>query len=436
MNDSAWIWPASDMDFWKIDNKETSVKIKWSHNCFEDYKTLSYQFYKCGYKTFEEVIGSGHDNVKSDMWFLTGIFLVRHSIELGLKALLCRVLPRKRDIEDAFEACCHDVSMLFHKYTDVRLENYLTEEEEDWLIRYLDSLEEVDKKSDMFRFPFEDEFLSKYRDKFLDNVDVANNMLQGYALVKKCIERGIVTEEDEFDGKLKPEFFVFASHGIGNCYLWQRISDEGFHVKVTGYSEVIDYIYQNQNITNENKLYPLIFMFRNTIELCLKRLFYSRVDNGVPAEQVQGVGAKALQFVKQHKKGTIIVVASAVAVGAGAWVCNKVKNHEPKVVTEFRASLKSYIDAIRKGEMDIDKINNLMSSLEALKADKNYSKINIQLTSEELDVLVGRIYEYTLKLASDNEIEIAADDLEEEKDVIKNLQSYLKVQRRIFAEAA
>ena len=29
MNDSAWIWPASDMDFWKIDNKETSVKIKW-----------------------------------------------------------------------------------------------------------------------------------------------------------------------------------------------------------------------------------------------------------------------------------------------------------------------------------------------------------------------------------------------------------------------
>ena len=86
--------------------------------------------------------------------------------------------------------------------------------------------------------------------------------------------------------------------------------------------------------------------------------------------------------------------------------------------------------------MDIDKINNLMSSLDALKADKNYSKISIQLTSEELDVLVGRIYEYTLKLASDNEIEIAADDFEEEKDVIKNLQSYLKVQRRIFAEAA
>lgn len=261
MNDLMRIWPSSNMNFWKINNEATSVTIKWSRNCFDDYKLLAYQFYKCGYKTFEEVIGSGDDNVKSDMWFLTGVFLVRHSLELGLKALLCRVLSRKRDVEDAFEECCHDVSMLFHKYSDTGLEKYLTDEEENWLIKYLDSLEEVDKRSDMFRFPFEDEFLSKYRDKFLDNGNVAKNLLQGYALVKKCIKKGIVLKKDEFDGKLKPEFFVFASHVIGNCYLWQRISDEGFYVKVTGYSEVIDYIYRNQNIINEDKLYPLIFMF-------------------------------------------------------------------------------------------------------------------------------------------------------------------------------
>lgn len=282
MGDSVWIWPSADMDFWKINNEETSVIIKWSRNCFEDYKALSYHFYECGYKTFADVIESGHDNVKSDMWFLTGIFLLRHSLELGLKSLLCRVLPRKRDIQDSFEDCCHDVSMLLKKYIDTGRESFLTNEETEWLTTYLDSLEEVDKKSDMFRFPFEDDFLSKYRDKFLDNVDVANNLLQAFALVKKCIEKGIASEEDEFDHNLKPEFFAFASHGFGNCYLWQRISDEGFHVKVTGYTEVIDYIYKNHQISNKVKLYPLIFMFRNTIELCLKRLFYSRVEDGVP----------------------------------------------------------------------------------------------------------------------------------------------------------
>lgn len=282
MSDSLWIWPSADMDFWKINNEETSVHIKWSRNCFEDYRELSYQFYVCGYKTFVDVIESRHDNVKSDMWFLTGIFLVRHSLELGLKSLLCRVLSRKRDIQDVFKDCCHDVSILFKKYSDTGREHFLTQKEAKWLTKYLASLEEVDKKSDMFRFPFEDDFLSKYRDKFLDNIAVANNLLQAFALVKKCIENGIVSKEDEFDKNLNPEFFVFASHGFGNCYLWQRISDEGFHVKVTGYSEVIDFIYKNQQISNKTKLYPLIFMCRNTIELCLKRLFYSRVDNGVP----------------------------------------------------------------------------------------------------------------------------------------------------------
>ena len=67
-----------------------------------------------------------------------------------------------------------------------------------------------------------------------------------------------------------------------DCFLWQKISDKGFHVKITGYTEVIDYIYKIQQISNKVKLYPLIFMFRNTIELCLKRLFYSRVKDGVP----------------------------------------------------------------------------------------------------------------------------------------------------------
>ena len=69
------------MDFWKIENRENVVEIKWSHNCFEDYKNLALDFYDCGYKTFEEVIDSGHDNVKSDMWFLAQLLslIVRHA---------------------------------------------------------------------------------------------------------------------------------------------------------------------------------------------------------------------------------------------------------------------------------------------------------------------------------------------------------------------
>lgn len=70
MSASLWILPSADMDFWKINNEEMSVIIKWTRNCFEDYKELAYQFYECGYKTFEDVIKNGYDNIKSDMDYI------------------------------------------------------------------------------------------------------------------------------------------------------------------------------------------------------------------------------------------------------------------------------------------------------------------------------------------------------------------------------
>lgn len=157
------------------------------------------------------------------------------------------------------------------------------------------------------------------------------------------------------------------------------------------------------------------------------------------AEEAQGLGTKAFQFVKQHKRGTIIAIVGAAAVGTGIWVYNKVKNYEPKVVTEFRTALRVYIEAIRKGNMDIDKIDNLLVVLEDLKKHKDYEKISIQLTTEELEVLVSRIYEYTIKLAKDNDVELSAEELStaqmKNSGTIINLQNYLKAQKRIFDAA-
>ena len=123
-------------------------------------------------------------------------------------------------------------------------------------------------------------------------------------------------------------------------------------------------------------------------------------------------------------------------VGVGILGYNKWKNHEPNVLTEFRAALKTYIDAIRNGNMDIDKINGLIEALEALKQHKDYEKISIQLSAEDLEVLVGRIYDYTIKLAADNAVDLSNDELNLNNGAIINLQSYLKAQKRIFEAAA
>lgn len=154
------------------------------------------------------------------------------------------------------------------------------------------------------------------------------------------------------------------------------------------------------------------------------------------AEQAQGFSAKALQLAQQHKKVVGIGVVCAAAIGTGIWGYNKWKNREPKVLTEFRAALKAYIDAIRNGNMDIDIINALMETLEVLKEHKDYEKIHVQLTAEDLDVLVGRIYEYTIKLAQDNSVELSDEKLHLNDGAIINLQSCLKVQKRIFEAVA
>ena len=104
------------------------------------------------------------------------------------------------------------------------------------------------------------------------------------------------------------------------------------------------------------------------------------------AEEAMSIGEKALRFVKVHKKGALITIVATTTVSAGALIYNKVKNHEPKIVAEFREALRVYIDAVRDGNMDINKIDKLMAALDKLKSHKDYEKISIQLTTEELEV--------------------------------------------------
>ena len=151
-------------------------------------------------------------------------------------------------------------------------------------------------------------------------------------------------------------------------------------------------------------------------------------------------GAKTIRFVKQHKKGIIFAAIGVVATSAGVWAYNTVKNYEPKEVIEFRTALQVYTDAIRSGNMNIDIINRLMTASKNLKNCNDYKKVIVLLNAEELEVLVGYIYAYTVKLAKDN----GAEPPEEEPNTFKinspdsiiNLQNYLNTQETIFEETA
>ena len=176
MSDANWLWPIDGKSFYDINNNNYLVHIDWSKNSKEDYQKLSQDFFECGYKICEKIVDSGHDNIKSDMWFFPTMYLFRHGMELGLKALICGAISEKRKIQQIFLDCKHDLYMLFDAY-ERETAILLTEEEYGWMKKYLHSLEEVDAKSDFFRFPLEDEFLLNYQNKFLDIVDMAREEL-------------------------------------------------------------------------------------------------------------------------------------------------------------------------------------------------------------------------------------------------------------------
>lgn len=154
------------------------------------------------------------------------------------------------------------------------------------------------------------------------------------------------------------------------------------------------------------------------------------------AQQAQSIRAKVIQFAKRNKKVLIVSGVAVAIVTVGSFVYCKVKNREPEVVTTFRSELKTYIEEVRTGTLKLSSIENLLSALEAVKSHKDSSNIIIELSTEELDVLVNRIYEYTKSLAEMNEYPLNAKDIKKYDDSMDNLQSYLIVQKQIFETAA
>ncbi len=154
------------------------------------------------------------------------------------------------------------------------------------------------------------------------------------------------------------------------------------------------------------------------------------------AEQAKGMGEKLLQFAQHNKKGLIIGGVAAGAVAASGFIYYKVKTHEPAVLAAFRAALRIYIEEIRRGNLEMETIDKLMMALDELKQHKNVERFRTELSIEELDVLVNRIYEYTLQLAENNKIELTEQERTKSDHSILSLENYLRTQKRIFEEAA
>ena len=161
------------------------------------------------------------------------------------------------------------------------------------------------------------------------------------------------------------------------------------------------------------------------------------IDTAV-AEEAKGLAQKAFAFVRANKNGLIIcAIAVGVTVISG-FFWYKFKTHEPKIVIEFKLQLSNYIEAIRIGSLAIEDIDSLLLTLNEIKKRKDYDKIIVKLSVEELYLLLNCLNQYTIKLAEANSVEINEDEInpKKEDDVIQLFERHLNTQKRIFEKAS
>lgn len=280
------IWVEDDKDVNEIINDEMKIYIKWSKEPSVDYLELSKQYKNAGYVILKEIIEVQHnDNVKFDMWFLPGVYMMRQAIELLVKAGLAERGATKSELQTIFLACKHDIKALYKTYKCMPGMNKIGHDEQEWLETYLDSIEIVDSSSDLFRYPFKDEFMKQYGNEALDVWHMGNRLIDCYNLLNEMI----YGEEGELEYKEEPKFIELASSGINNCYLWDSPWSDGFHKQVVGYSEVATFLYGKFEKSKEKTLfYPIVFLLRNAIEIGLKRLLHMKMEESVDEYIIRG----------------------------------------------------------------------------------------------------------------------------------------------------
>lgn len=147
-----------------------------------------------------------------------------------------------------------------------------------------------------------------------------------------------------------------------------------------------------------------------------------------------------LDFAKNNKYvliGTAVITAIA-AVGITYVVVKNKKNEDekvPKCLIDFNQSFSEYLDSIKSGSVNEEKIDDIISALKEIRKDHENGYLRIDFSIESVNMLLDMIKDYTIKLAKANSFEIPEHDLDYD-DKMAELQHYLQIQKQVFEKCA
>lgn len=197
----------------------------------------------------------------------------------------------------------------------------------------------------------------------------------------------------------------------------------------------------NVNLLVDEKTY--LGIKSGVLELCgmAKNVDNKRIAKHIPvvADAAKDGAAKAIDFIRLHKKGTLIVGGIIIAGGAVAGTISYfIARDKRKRNKKFAENLQIYLDAAREGILTIDIINTLINSLDQIQKDDKSKEVILPITATQFKNLIQSIFDYTIRLAEANNVD--TDTIIKPKNMRNksylDLQYYLNIQKNIFEQAA
>ena len=179
------------------------------------------------------------------------------------------------------------------------------------------------------------------------------------------------------------------------------------------------------------------------LELCgmAKNIDSKRVAKHIPTvvDSAKDGASKAIDFIRGHKKETFLVGGILIVGGAIFGTITYASYRKlHKLEIQFGNALQVYLDAARDGALNIEILNTLIDSIEAIENNSPQKAINLNISSSQFNELIHCIFDYTLRMANANSFNAKIINRPKyfKKKTSDDLKYYLNMQKQIFEQAA
>jgi len=267
-------WVKDSVDLKKINSYYDTVTIKNSGVLETDSYIYANNFCKAGNLITKRLLKKGSIG-ELDTWYFALVYVYRQSIELMLKANYYKLEKDMTKRKNFIGEARHDVKQCFDEI--VRLANIDISKNANliWLNSFLEDISSIDRSSDMFRYPFGNNLSVVFGEQtYIDLRANFYNFNRSFEMLSEFFNTNKFSckkynEEKSYEPKLIID---------GGSYYEQSVVGYKYHLYsyypyFTSYIECGNFLLELVDKYGDRSLFfPMCYMFRNALELGLKRL--------------------------------------------------------------------------------------------------------------------------------------------------------------------